>query len=478
MRNGNAKPPGEDDEQREAATTPRDATMDDVKDLLGQQHIDVGALQAVFRHHPLRFLMPVVSYAMDLHEKRMFPVQRAFSEAFLAVPEADIAAEAAEFIRGVEKSPSPPPHGGGLRVWWERRDQRRGNCANYARHFLMVLHKFATALAAEQSMRLIERAMDWVHARTSCTLAQAAAVQGGYRPLRTLLSDTVTVEAVDLLLREVISPFYGTPQQASGVTYEATKQMQRLIMRRLFKILKGARIQGMFDAAAFDNARRITDMFYMTMCYTVVVLSDELPDTPEKCRFIRMYRHTTAYCRFSGYAGYVKLQFSFADSDPLDLLLCEQPDIVRMYALIGSNLVKHVNDKSFTAKLQRALTVLAHGTSAIGVAVVIGACVTATMGGALVPVLAMVGAKHATLVADVMSKLAKSSPLVIKAIRSFADVHQYRVQKRNSSQYSARRLVSNKDAIEAMAAGGKKRRPRRRQNLKRCIESRRRPQHW
>lgn len=414
-----------------ALRVPRNATLTDAGKALTKRVTDADSARAffagvsnVFELHPLSYLLPVMEYAVDLHSKYMFPFERACSEAFLAVPERNIAAAAERYLRLVDsgRASGTPTSGGDVATFFKRRKLRKVNAANYGVHFHKVLVKFATAVGANRSLDILE----------------ARPQRGGARGLSELLGDLATARDIDNIVAEVIGPYYAGSRGADRVTYSDMKVMQRLVFRRLTKILKGNELMGEFNPAIVANARRITDMFYATMCFAVVAVhrADLARAPPEAQRFVRMYRHTNAYVTHSAYSSIIKLQYSFVDSVPVAMLTATEPDVVQSFTIMGSNLCKHVNGTSITSRIQTVLNVIRDSTTAVTTAILIGSIVTATQGGALVPVLAAVGVSNPALAANIAFRISKSHSLLVQAIRGILAIHKYRVEKRDASGYS------------------------------------------
>jgi hypothetical protein len=422
-----------DDEDAEIAKLkgPRTATVTDVGQVFDKRITNVTAatqwfkqVEQVYQYHPLSYLTPVMKYAVDLHSKYMFPLERAFSEAFLAVPETEIAQAANEYLSRIHKGSMS---GGDISTFVNRRKLREQNAANYGEHFRMVLIKFSIAVGATKTQELLNR------------VVKKTASVGGSRSLKDLLGNRANSQVIDDSLMDIVRPYYESSAAASKITYRTMKEMQRLIFRRLLKVTKGNMIVGDYNRVSLNNARRITDMFYMTMCFVVVSVwghdakNDNL--SPESKRFIRMYQHTTAYVQYANYTGIMKLQYSFVDSEDMDVLTMAQPEYVQLFSLIGSNLCKHVNGKSVTARIQYIMHVIRNSTLMVTTAVLLATIIGTTQGGALVPVLSAVGVGNAVLIADIAIRIAKSHRVVVNVIRSIVLTHKYRVEKRDSSQF-------------------------------------------
>jgi len=317
--------------------------------------------------------------------------------------------------------------GGDISTFVNRRKLREQNAANYGEHFRMVLIKFSIAVGATKTQELLNR------------VVKKTASVGGSRSLKDLLGNRANSQVIDDSLMDIVRPYYESSAAASKITYRTMKEMQRLIFRRLLKVTKGNMIVGDYNRVSLNNARRITDMFYMTMCFVVVsvwghdVKNDNL--SPESKRFIRMYQHTTAYVQYANYTGIMKLQYSFVDSEDMDVLTMAQPEYVQLFSLIGSNLCKHVNGKSVTARIQYIMHVIRNSTLMVTTAVLLATIIGTTQGGALVPVLSAVGVGNAVLIADIAIRIAKSHRVVVNVIRSIVLTHKYRVEKRDSSQF-------------------------------------------
>lgn len=354
------------------------STIADVKKLfdISLTNLDSRQLNLILQMHPLAYLQPVLQYAMYLHETRLFPPMRAFSEAFLAVPESQISTSADEYLAKLfgNKTNGSTVDGGGVSTFFERRLKRKSNAHAYVAHFLKVLHKFATAMgstSAVQIQGLLESEQN---------LIQSA----GKRSLRQLLYENPTHDPIDTILKEIADH----PPKS----YEDIKLVQRRCTSILMKILKSKRMKGEFNDVAYRVSRNDTDQFYMYMCYAVRSFDKELKDSPEKRRFIRMYENTTAYCMYHGYErSLIKLQLSFADSEDVRILLSEYPEINQFMMFLGSNLSKHVNGKSISAKLNLAHKLISRGSSAVVIAVMVSLLLTSTFGASLPPILMITG---------------------------------------------------------------------------------------
>lgn len=423
----------EDDEAdiRATRSEPRTKTMRDVLADLGIAGLEGVRVdetlvrETLLKHNPASYLYPVLHYAAQLHERHLFPLQRAVSEAFLAVPESDIIANAQDFLA----EHSDQQEGGGPAQFFRRRWLRSTNAADYSQHFLRVLQKFARAIGAAKTLALVRRALG----------EEGGATAGGGKSMKDVLAHDVTSEELDDVIVAVIAPYYEAAEakeRAATVTYGDTKVMKRLVMRNVMKAIRKQKLLGKFNNVATKYARRLTDEFYMVMSYAVVAIQEQLADSPEKERFVRMYQHTTAYCVHSHYnKSYMRLQFSYADSEPTDALT--HPDLAKFFCLIGANFAKHYVDASFTAKLQRWLTTLSMVVGGLVLVAMVVALSFFTMGGAFVPLLLKIGMNpdNAAMAAEIIAKYIRSSRLLVRVTQQVRRGHKVAVNKRDTKIY-------------------------------------------
>ena len=331
----------------------------------------------VFDRHPLAYLKNVIRYAVQLHSDLLFPFQRAFSEAFLAVPESEIL---------------PAQSGGG--TFWARRRHRKANAIKYADHFRRVLVKFALAIGAHKTL----------------TLLQPKTVGGG---LREMVLTQSTATELDDALHGIVAPFYSREE----VSHADVKKMQLQITRGLTRLLRGHLLVGRYNDRTVRFNVGLTDSFYMTMCFAVVCVGQE---NLESARFIRMYQNTTAYVSFVNYKM-LNPQYSFVDSENPYLLTFPADEYIMFFSLIGSNLCKHAAGNSNVSKIEVALRIAVHAFDFVMIAVLLAVVIGATQGGALVPLLGYLGIKAPAIVQRIDSvfvRIARVQKLVFQIVKN------------------------------------------------------------